>query len=363
MSEIRRDDQDEWMIALEVPPGYREAARLDVYLTRFLPNASRAKVQQGIREGRVLLNDAPLTRVSYRVQAGDRIVCRLERPPPMEAKPEPIPLDVVYEDEWLIVVNKPAGMVVHPAHGNQTGTLVNALLHHVGAGTLTVEDLEDVDGEDVGLSVVNAAPATAEDPSIRPGIIHRLDKDTSGLLVIAKDDLTHRQLARQFENRTIRRHYLALVWGVPDPPSGSITAPIGRDPRDRKRMAVVSPDAGKHAVTHYEIREVLAFTSMVQFRLETGRTHQIRVHALHMGHPVLGDRKYEGNRIRSGPATAKRTRFFENLFEAMPRQALHAGTLGFRHPHLRREVDFSSPLPEDMQYVLKRLRTVEPGST
>ncbi|HEX7069776.1 MAG TPA: RluA family pseudouridine synthase, partial [Rhodothermales bacterium] len=340
MNGIQRDEANEWVIALEVPPGYREDARLDVYLTRFLPNASRAKVQQGIRDGRAIVNDRVMSRVSYRVQPGDRIVCRLDRPPPMEARPESIPLDVVYEDDWLIVVNKPAGMVVHPAHGNQTGTLVNALLHHVGATTLSIEDIEDVDEEDVGLSVVNAVPAAPGDPSIRPGIIHRLDKDTSGLLVVAKDDVTHRRLARQFEHRTIRRRYLAIVWGIPDPPSGRIEAPIGRSPRDRKRMAVVPPELGKHAVTHYETVEHQAYTALLRFRLETGRTHQIRVHALHIGHPVLGDVRYDGRRIRYGPDTARRRTFYENLFELMPRQGLHAATLGFKHPQTGEEVDF-----------------------
>ncbi len=364
MSEIHpKAADDEWVISLEVPPGYREDARLDVYLTRFLPNASRAKVQQGIRNGKAVVNGRPQTRVSYRVQPGDRIVCHLDRPPPTEAKPEAIPLDIVYEDPWLIVVNKPAGMVVHPAHGNQTGTLVNALLHHVGAGTISIDDLEDVDEEEVGLSIVNAAPAVPGDPSIRPGIIHRLDKDTSGLLVVAKDDVTHRRLARQFEHRTIRRRYLAILWGVPEPPEGTINAPIGRDPRDRKRMAVVSAENGKHAVTHYETIERFAYTAVVRFRLETGRTHQIRVHAVHIGHPVLGDVRYDGARIRNGPATARRRAFFDNLFEILPRQALHAETLGFIHPHSREEMNFSAPLPEDMSTVLERLRRVEPSTS
>ena len=364
MSAIHRGSaDDEWVITLEVPPGYREDARLDVYLTRFLPNASRAKVQQGIRDGRAVVNGKAVTRVSYRVQPGDTITCRLERPPPMEAQPEPIPLDIVFEDPWLIVVNKPAGMVVHPAHGNQRGTLVNALLYHVGAATLSVEDLEGADVEDVGLSVVNAAPSLPGDPSIRPGIIHRLDKDTSGLLVVAKDDLTHRRLARQFEHRTIRRRYLALVWGIPDPPAGRIDAPIGRDPRDRKRMAVVAPDVGKHAITHYETVEPHAYTTLVRFRLETGRTHQIRVHALHIGHPVLGDVRYDGQRIRNGPVTARRKVFYHNLFEIMPRQALHAETLGFVHPQTGESVDFEAPLPSDMATVLERLRRAEPGAS
>ena len=349
-------DDREWLVTIEVPPGYREEARLDVYLTRFLPNASRSKVQQGIRDGRVQVNGSEVRRVSQRVQAGDVIRCRLERPPPMEARPEHIPLDIVFEDRWLIVVNKPAGMVVHPAHGNQTGTLVNALLHHVGAQTISIDEVEDVDEEEVGLSVVNVAPAAPGDPSIRPGIIHRLDKDTSGLLVVAKDDLTHRRMAAQFEHRTIRRRYLAIVWGIPDPLQGTIDAPIGRDPRDRKRMAVVHPDRGKHAVTHYEVLEPLPDASVVEFRLETGRTHQIRVHARHAGHPVVGDPRYGGRQLRVGNLSGARRTLLQRILKEMPRQALHARTLGFTHPRTRRDVDFEAPVPEDIQYVLDRLR-------
>ncbi len=353
---------EETIVTLDVPPGYQEHERLDVYLTRCLPNATRAKVQRGIRQERVQVNGAVVTRPSHTVQAGDCIVCRLPKPPPIEARPEPIPLDVVYEDDHLLVVNKPAGMVVHPAYGNRTGTLVNALLHHVGAGTLNVDDVEDEEAdEEVGLSTMNAAPSYAGDPGIRPGIVHRLDKDTSGLLVVAKDDETHAGLARQFAERTIRRRYLALVWGVPDPPAGRVEAPLGRDPRDRKRMAVVPPERGKYAVTHYELVEPLAFTALVAFRLETGRTHQIRVHARHIGHPVLGDPTYDGMAIRRGPTHGTRQAFFRNLFERMPRQALHAHTLGFTHPLTGEALDFSAPLPEDMAYVLERLRAVDGG--
>lgn len=354
---------EETILTLEVPPGYREALRIDRYLTRFMPNASRAKVQRGIREGRVSVNGAVVDKPSHAVQAGDVIVCRVLRPPPIEALPEDIPLDVVFEDESLIVLNKPAGLVVHPAYGNRTGTLVNALLHHVGAGPLRFEaDEEEEEGgadEDVGLSTVNAAPAAPGDVAVRPGIVHRLDKDTSGLLVVAKDDEAHRVLARQFFERTIRRRYLALVWGVPDPPAGRIEAPLGRDPRDRKKMAVVSPARGKHAVTHYETVEAHAHTALLAFRLETGRTHQIRVHARHIGHPILGDETYGGHTIRSGPSVGRRRAFFQNLFEAMPRQALHAHTLGFLHPRTGEALDFSAPLPDDMAHVLARLRTVE----
>lgn len=354
--------QQETILTLTVPAGYRENERLDVYLTRLVPNATRSKVQRGIREGRVEVNGEVRAKASYGVQAGDAITCRLLRPPPMEAQPEPIPLDLVYEDDHLIVVNKKAGMVVHPAYGHRSGTLVNALLYHVGGETLRFEaddeDDEDESGDDadVRLSTLNARPAGAGDPSIRPGIVHRLDKDTSGLMVVAKDDVTHAHLARQFFERTIERCYLALVWGVPEPASGRIEGALGRDPRDRKRMAVVPPERGKHAVTHYETVEGLAHTALLRFKLETGRTHQIRVHAQHIGHPVLGDATYGGRALCYGPVSGKRRAFFHNLFEAMPRQALHAHTLGFAHPHTSQRLHFTAGLPADMQHVLDRLR-------
>jgi 23S rRNA pseudouridine1911/1915/1917 synthase len=355
-------EKEETVVTFEVPPGYAEAARLDVYLTRFLPNATRAKVQRGIREGRVSVGESVITKPSHIVQAGDRIVCHILRTPPLAVEPEAIPLDVVYEDAHLIVLDKPAGMVVHPAYGNRTGTLVNALLYHVGGGTITLDDDADeaaLDDEDVGLSTVNAAPRFPADVAVRPGIVHRLDKDTTGLMVVAKDDVTHVGLARQFEARTIQRRYLALAWGVPDPAAGRIDAAVGRDPRDRKRMAVVPPEKGKHAVTHYETVEALAFTSLLQFRLETGRTHQIRVHARHIGHPLLGDATYGGQGIGAGPNTTRRRALFANLFSSLRRQALHAHTLGFVHPRTREVLHFTADLPADMQYVLDRLRAVE----
>ena len=357
-------EEGTWVITLQAPPGYKEAARLDVYLTRFLPNASRAKVQQGIRAGQVLVNGRVADKVSYVVQSGDVVRCTLLRPPPTEAVPEDLPIDIVYEDDYLVVVNKAAGMVVHPAHGHQRGTLVNALLHHVGGRAVGWETAEELDDEAVGLSVVNAAPRDADDPVVRPGIVHRIDKYTSGLLVIAKDDHTHRMLGRQFERHTISRRYIALVWGAPAERMGTIRTQLGRDPRDRKRMAVLPEGAGKHAVTHYTVSEAFLYTSLLTFRLETGRTHQIRVHARHMGHPIVGDAVYDGQEIRCGPHTAARRAFYANLFKAMPRQALHAHTLGFVHPATGAEVHFSAPPPPDMQHAIDRIREVEgrPGA-
>jgi 23S rRNA pseudouridine1911/1915/1917 synthase len=361
MSEERpAEEKQEVVVEMEVPPGYRSAQRLDVYLTEHIANATRAKVQRGIKEGMVEVNGRVETRPSLPVQAGDRIACRVMRPPPMEIAPEAIPLDIVFEDEHLIVLDKPAGMVVHPAYGHRSGTLVNALLHHVGAGTIALADDDDEEEEEeIGLSNVITVPRFEGDIVIRPGIVHRLDRGTSGLMVVAKSDGVHAHLARQFAARTIGRRYLAIVWGVPEPPEGRIEAEVGRDPRDRKKMAVVKQGRGKHAVTHYETVEALRHTSLVGFRLETGRTHQIRVHARHIGHPVLGDPTYDGLKIRFGMAAGTRQVFFRNLFERMPRQALHAHTLGIRHPVTKEDLFFESPLPEDMQDVLDRLRAVE----
>lgn len=360
-------DKQEMIEERVVPPGYREHERLDVYLTRFLHNATRNKVQQGIRDGRVDVNGETVRRSSHAVQAGDRIVCRILRPPPMEILPEAIPLRIVFEDEHLIVLDKAAGMVVHPAYGNRTGTMVHALLHHVGTGPISLdhdeEETQEDDGDDsaTGLSTINAAPRFDGDIAIRPGIVHRLDKDTSGLIVVAKNDVAHQKLAKQFADRTIRRRYEALVWGHPEPPQGRIEATLGRDSRDRRKVAVVPDGRGKHAVTHYDTIERFAFTSHVAFRLETGRTHQIRVHARHIGNPVLGDETYGGTRIGSGPDIARRRAFFRNLFDVLPRQALHARTLGFVHPATGEPMDFDSPLPEDIAYALSRLRDGDPG--
>ena len=352
----------EQIITLQVPAGYTESLRIDRYLARFLPNVSRTKVGKGIEEGLVAVNGATISKPSHIVQAGDTIVCTILRPPPIEAQPEPIALDIVYEDDAVIVVDKPAGMVVHPAYGHRTGTLVNALLHHVGAGPIGVdaglegEEFPNDDMQGVGLSVLHALPDRDDDPAIRPGIVHRLDKDTSGLVVVAKDDASHRHLARQFAEHTIVRRYLAVLWGLPYPVGGRIEGDIGRDPRDRKRMTVVPSGTGKHAVTHYETLEHLDHTVLASFHLETGRTHQIRVHAQHMGHPVFGDETYGGRALRFGPVSASRKAFAHNLFTRLDRQALHAETLAFIHPRTGQEVSFRADLPEDMRYVIERLR-------
>ena len=358
----------------DVPAGYHEGERIDVYLTGFLMNATRARVQKGIKKGMVVVNGEVSQKPSRVVQAGDVIVCTLMKPPPMDILPEDIPLDVTYEDEHLLVVNKPAGMVVHPAHGHRTGTLVHALLHHMGAGPILVEsaqnrdpdDDSDDDSNDEGgnagseaLSTVNLEPRFEGDVALRPGIVHRLDKDTSGLLVVAKNNKVHAGLAKQFADRTTRRRYNAIIWGVPDPDSGTIETDLARDVRDRRKMATVEAGKGKHAITHYRVIEPFGYTSLAEFRLETGRTHQIRVHAAYIAHPIFGDTVYGGDRIRYGRDEGKRRAFYGNLFKALPRQGLHARSLGFTHPVTGEELDFEANIPEDMEHVLERLRTID----
>lgn len=357
-------DKIETIVTLEVPEGYQESERLDVYITSKLPNVTRAKIQKGIKSGRVNVNGKTITRSSQSVQSGDALVLRLLKPSPMEIRPENIPLDIVYEDDELLVVNKPAGMVVHPAFGHRTGTLVHALLYHVGGETVPLEDAtqDDLDEDDIGLSVSGALSPQAAGPSFRPGIVHRLDKDTSGLLVVAKNNEAHAALAQQFMDRTTRRTYQAIVWGVPDPEEGTVETELGRDPRDRKRIAVVREGEGKRAVTHYRTLDPLVHAALLQFRLETGRTHQIRVHAQHLGHPIVGDPTYGGQALRYGARTGKRVAFFRNLFTLLPRQALHAQSLGFAHPTTGEAMDFTSEMPEDMTEVWARLRRVEGAS-
>ncbi len=353
-------DKIETLIELDVPPG-QAPIRLDVYITDKTANATRSKVQRGIKDGRVDVNGEMVTKVSTPVQPGDHIVCRVLRPPPIDIVPEDIPIDVVYEDDALIIVNKPAGMVVHPAYGHRTGTLVNALLHHVGAGPVSAEDMEDGDDDDLGLATATAGPRYDGDPTVRPGLVHRLDKDTTGLMVIAKSDEVAAALGRQFADRTIRRRYLALVWGEPDPPDGRVEGWLGRSPRDRKRIAVRPEGEGKWAATNYATVEALGHFALVQFRLETGRTHQIRVHAQSIGHPVFGDTTYGGDRVVYGPSLGSRKAFVGNLLKRLPRQALHAYTLGFTHPTTGEPVDFEAPVPDDMAWVIDRIRTVEGG--
>ncbi len=312
-----------------VVPAGKKKERLDVYLTNHIENATRTKVQAAIHAGLVLVNGKTV-RASHPVAPGEVIHVTLPKPPPPDVVAEAIPLSIVYEDEHLLVVNKPAGMVTHPAYGNHTGTLVNALLHH--CGTL---------------------PAVSD--ASRPGIVHRLDKDTSGLMVVAKNDAAHVHLARQFARRTIIREYWAVVWGTFLSTSGVIEAALGRSKADRKMMAVVAD--GKHAVTGYEVIDQFPYLALVRLKLQTGRTHQIRVHLAHIGHPVFGDPTYHGRRINAGPRTAGQKARIQELLALVSRQALHAKTIGFLHPATGQQVFFDSVLPEDMQLLLERLRS------
>jgi len=319
-----------------VPPG-KKPERIDLYLTHHIENATRSKVQAAIREKHVLLNDKPV-KPSHILSGGETIHITLPRPAPHDVVPENIPLDIVFEDDHLIVVNKPAGMVTHPAYSNYSGTLVNALLYHC-----------------------NSNLSTLNDPT-RPGIVHRLDKDTSGLMVVAKDDVTHVKLAKQFSQRTIDREYWAIVWGIftqdrrrrRSASSGSIDAALGRSKSDRKKIAVI--DGGKTAITDYTVLEEFEYLSLVRCKLRTGRTHQIRVHMHHIGHPVFGDTTYGGRRMSRGGIELKKREQVHQLLEIMKRQALHAKTIGFIHPATGEKVFFDSMIPGDMDTVLKILQ-------
>lgn len=308
--------------------------RVDKFLTERLQNSSRNRVQQAADAGCILVNGRPV-KSNYRVKPLDVVTVVMDRPRyENEVLPEPIPLDIVYEDDIVLVVNKPAGLVVHPGHGNYNGTLVNGLAYHF-------KDNPDYD---------------VNDP--RMGLVHRIDKDTSGLLVVAKTPDAKTNLGKQFFNKTTKREYLALVWGCPSPSPGTIVGNIDRDPRDRLRMAVFDPDSGigKHAVTHYEVLEPLGPVSLVKCVLETGRTHQIRAHMKHIGHPLFADARYGGDQILRGVNSGAYRKFVANCFEVCPRQALHARTLGFVHPVTHREMFFTSELPDDFKALLDRWR-------
>ena len=312
-----------------VVPAGQSKVRLDIYLARQVQNVTRTKVRRAILDGLVLVNGARV-KPRHLITPGETIDIVLPRPPRPKAEPEDIPLDIVYEDESLLVVNKPAGMVTHPAYGHYSGTLVNALLHHARQ-----------------LSQVNTG--------LRPGIVHRLDKDTSGLLVVAKTDGAHQALAKQFTRRTIDREYWAIVWGSFRQQKGTIEANLGRSKRDRKKVTVTAE--GKHAVTEFEVLERLDFLTLLRLRLKTGRTHQIRVHLAHIGHPVFGDAAYGGRSATWGGAGRAKVQQASNLLKLIPRQALHAKTIGFIHPATRRQLVFDSPLPDDMRRILITLKS------
>jgi 23S rRNA pseudouridine1911/1915/1917 synthase len=304
--------------------------RLDLYLMESGIGTSRNQVAKLIAQGLVRVNDKP-AKPSYKVKPDDRVTASFETAEPFTVVPEPIPLRIAYEDAEVVVVDKPAGMVVHPARGHSQHTLVNALLHHC-----------------------RNLPAGAN-RKIRPGVLHRLDKDTTGLLVFAKTDLSLTNLGRQVEARKFTREYRAVVWGDLGLETGTIDAPVGRSSLNRKRMAV-TPFASRTAITRFETLERFGIATLVKVRLLTGRTHQIRVHMTHYGHPVVGDPEY-GGRSREVVRRSTDVPAFERMLEIMKRQALHAAVLGFWHPATGKYLEFNSPLPEDMELLLKFLRS------
>jgi 23S rRNA pseudouridine1911/1915/1917 synthase len=307
--------------------------RIDKFLTHRIENASRTKVQAAAEAGNILVNGFS-AKSNYRVKPSDEISVVMPRPPrELTVIPQNIPIHIVYEDEHLIVIDKEAGMVVHPGHGNYTGTLVNAL-------TFYLQDLP-----------------LFQSGEMRPGLVHRIDKDTSGILVVAKTERALNRLARQFFEHTIDRKYVALVWGSLSEDSGIITGNIGRNPKDRMQMWVFADGSdGKHAVTHYRVLERFEYVTLVECRLETGRTHQIRAHFRHLGHPLFNDRRYGGDQILRGTTFAKYKQFVNNCFAILPRQALHAQLLAFDHPETGERMYFTSPLPEDMLEVTGKWR-------
>ena len=317
----------------------QQLLRVDKFLMSHLPDTSRNRIQMAAKAGFIHVNEKPV-KSNYRVKPRDIVTLLLDRPRfenTIEA--EDIPLDVVYEDAELMVINKPAGLVVHPGVGNWTGTLVNALAWH----------LRDDKGFD------------PNDPAV--GLVHRIDKDTSGLLVIAKTPDAKTRLGVQFFNKTTRRRYNALVWGNITEDEGTITGNIARNPHDRLQMAVFPPDSGvgKHAVTHYRVLERFGYVTLVECILETGRTHQICAHMRHIGHPLFNDERYGGEKILRGTQSSTYAAFIRNCFALCPRQALHARTLGFRHPATGKEMDFTSPLPPDMEALIGKWRTYIEG--
>ena len=337
-SEELEIESDEFVreINLEVDKG-QEPVRIDKYLVGHVERISRSKFQAAADSGSLLVNDKPV-KSSYKIAPLDKIKVILPMPFGHEGvKPEDIPLNIVYEDAIMLIINKPAGLVVHPGVGNYTGTLVNALLFHVK---------ELGKGQD----------------ALKPGIVHRLDKDTSGIMVLAKSDYAMAYLAKQFFDKTNHRKYLTLVWGDIDHEEGTIDRNIGRDRFERKRMRTFEDDfEGKPSITHYKVLERFGYCTLVECVLETGRTHQIRVHMASLGHPVFNDDRYGGNVIVKGTVFSKYKQFVENCFKICPRQALHAKELGIEHPETKKWMSFDSELPEDIYLLVEKWRSYSKG--
>ncbi|MCT8340827.1 RluA family pseudouridine synthase [Flavobacteriaceae bacterium TK19130] len=307
--------------------------RVDKFLMNRVENVTRNKIQKAAKDGNIHVNEA-VVKQNYKVKPGDVVQVLFEHPPyEYLLVPEDIPLDIIYEDDALLVVNKPAGMVVHPGHGNYSGTLINALTFHF-------DNLPN-------------------NSSNRPGLVHRIDKDTSGLLVVAKTEEAMAHLSKQFFNKTSEREYIALVWGNVEEDEGTIEGNIGRHPKNRLQNTVFDEeeeDRGKHAVTHYKVLERLGYVTLVSCRLETGRTHQIRVHMKHIGHTLFNDERYGGDKILKGTHFSKYKQFVDNCFKVLPRQALHARTLGFEHPETGKKMSFECPVPDDIEACLDKWR-------
>ena len=334
--ELQPEDEEQGMFEhfrFVVDPG-QAPIRIDKYMSAHMEDTSRHKVQCAIKEGYVHVG-GKVVKANYIVRPGELIRFMMPyRRRGVEILPQDIPLDIVYEDDDVLVVNKPAGMVVHPGHGHFEGTLVNALAHHLGIS-------QEADAEDERMGM----------------LVHRIDKDTSGLLAVAKNDEAQLRLAKQFFDHSIERRYQAIVWGNIAEDEGTIEGNIARDPSDRVCFTVTDdPDKGKHAVTHYKVLERFGFVTLVECKLETGRTHQIRVHMSHIGHPIFSDERYGGAEIRKGTIYAKYKQFIRNCFEICPRQALHAKTLGFVHPTTKKWIQFDSVIPEDMAALLDKWR-------
>jgi 23S rRNA pseudouridine1911/1915/1917 synthase len=309
----------------------QEPLRVDKFLMNRIENATRNKIQQAATAGYIQVNDQAV-KSNYRVKAGD-VVCVFLAHPPHEdlLVPEEMPLDIVYEDDSLLVVNKDAGRVVHPGHGNYTGTLINGLIYHF-----------------------DQLPKNSNN---RPGLVHRIDKDTSGLLVVAKTDNAMAFLAQQFHDKTSERQYLALVWGDVTNEQGTVNGHLGRDPKNRLLMTVFPDgDQGKPAITHYEVVERFGYVTLIKCVLETGRTHQIRAHMKHIGHTLFNDGRYGGDKILKGTTFTKYKQFVDNSFKQLPRQALHAQTLGFVHPETKKKMSFMAPLPDDFEGAIEKWR-------
>ena len=317
----------------------QEPLRVDKFLMNFIENATRNKVQQAARDGHIYVN-GDVVKQNYKVKAGDEVKVLLAYPPYENLlTPENIPLDIVYEDDTLLVVNKRAGMVVHPGHGNYSGTLINALIYHF-----------------------DNLPNNSSD---RPGLVHRIDKDTSGLLVVAKSETAMAHLTNQFFHKTSKREYVALVWGNVNEDEGTIEGNIGRNPKNRlQNIVYLGDDAelGKPAVTHYKVIERLGYVTLISCQLETGRTHQIRVHLKHIGHTLFNDERYGGDKILKGTTFTKYKQFVDNCFKILPRQALHAKTLAFEHPVTKEWMEFDSEIPTDITTCIERWRNYAKNS-